>query len=57
MKKDDHIDDLCDLARLTVAPKPLPSMRRLIMEMIVWGLVGFISAAFLAFLLLEIIHG
>lgn len=51
-----HLDDLCGLARMTVEPKPLPTMRRLIIELIVWGIVGFASAALLAVMLLEIAH-
>lgn len=51
-----HVDDLCDLARITFPPKPLPSMRRLFIEMVVWGVIGFVSAATLAALLLEIVR-
>lgn len=52
-----HLDDLSDLARLTVETKPLPTMRRLIAELIIWSVVGFASAATLAAIFLRILHG
>lgn len=53
MKKDDHLDDLTGRARLTVQPKPLPSMRRLFIEMVVWGVIGAVSFAALMFITLR----
>lgn len=53
MNKKPHIDDLCDLARLTVKPKPLPSMRRLFIEMVAWGIIGAVSFAALMFITLR----